>query len=199
MSTITKKKLSETEYLAIERAAEFKSEFYNGEMLPMTGFNRQHNEIKENLIFEIGSRLKGGPCRSLSADMRVKIERTALYTYPDLLIVCGKPEFDPEHQDILYNPQVIIEILSKSTESYDRGKKFLHYRQLSSLREYVLVSQEQKLVERFVRQPDDTWLLTTFDDPEGELLLSTVPVHVPMADVYRGVGPLEEPLAVKPQ
>ncbi|HEV3438870.1 MAG TPA: Uma2 family endonuclease [Gemmata sp.] len=194
MSAITKKKLSEAEYFAIERAAEFKSEFYNGEMFPMTGFNRQHNEIKENLIVEIGGHLKGGPCRSLSADMRVKIERTGLYTYPDLLIVCGKPELDPEHQDILYNPKVIIEILSESTESYDRGKKFLHYRQLSSLREYILVSQEQKLVERFVRQPDDTWLLTTFDDPDGEFALSTVPVRVPMADVYRGVEPLEEPL-----
>jgi Uma2 family endonuclease len=192
MLAIPKKKLSETEYLAIERAAEFKSEFYNGEMFAMSGASRQHNEIKENLSIEIGSRLKGGSCRTYSSDQRVKIDRTGLYTYPDLLIVCGQPIFDQEHGDILFNPQVIIEILSKSTESYDRGKKFLHYRRLPSLREYVLVSQERKLVERFVRQPDETWLLTTFDDPDGEFVLSTVPVRVPMADVYRGVEPLEE-------
>lgn len=192
MSAITKKKLSETEYLAIERAAKFKSEFYNGEMFAMAGASRQHNEIKDNLILEIASRLKGGPCRTYSADQRVKIDRTGLYTYPDLLIVCGKPEFDKEQRDTLHNPQVIIEILSESTESYDRGKKFQHYRQLSSLQEYVLVSQERKLVERFVRQPDETWLLTTFADPDGEFALATVPVRVPMTDVYRGVEPLEE-------
>ncbi len=126
MSTLTKKKLTEAEYLAIERAAELKSEFYNGEMFAMAGASRQHNEIKENLSLEIGIRLKGGPCRTYSADQRVKIDRTGLYTYPDLLIVCGRAEFDPDHRDILYNPQVIIEILSKSTESYDRGLKFLH-------------------------------------------------------------------------
>ena len=194
MSTFMKKKLTEAEYLAIERAAEFKSEFCNGEMVAMPSASRQHNEIKENLIHEIGIRLKGGPCRTYSADQRVKIDRTGLYTYPDLLIVCGRAEFDPDHRDILYNPQVIIEILSKSTESYDRGLKFLHYRRLTSLREYVLVSQEQKLVERFVRQTDETWVLTTFDNSDGEFALSTVPVRVPLADVYRGVEILEEPL-----
>jgi Uma2 family endonuclease len=193
MTAITKK-LSEAEYLAIERAAEFKSEFFNGEMFAMAGVSHQHNEIKDNLIYEITSRLKGGPCRTYSSDQRVKIERTGLYTYPDLLIVCGRGEFDKEHQDILYNPQVIIEILSKSTESYDRGKKFLHYRRLQSLQEYVLVSQERKLVERFVRQADETWVLTTFEDPNGEFVLATVPVRVPMADVYSGVELTEESL-----
>jgi Uma2 family endonuclease len=193
MTAVTKKKLSENEYLAIERAAEFKSEFYNGEMFAMTGASHQHSEIKENLSVEVGGRLKGGTCRSYSGDQRVKIDRTGLYTYPDFLIVCGRAEFDPEHKDTLYNPQVIIEILSKSTESYDRGKKFLYYRRIPSLKEYVLVSQDQKLIERFVRQPDDDWLLTTFDDPNGEFALSTVPVRVPMADVYRGVEFTEEP------
>jgi Uma2 family endonuclease len=192
MSAIAKKKLTEAEYLAIERAAELKSEFYNGEMFAMAGASRQHCEIKENLSVEIGSRLKGGPCRTYSGDLRVKVDRTGLYTYPDLLIVCGKAEFDNVQKDTLTNPQVIVEILSESTESYDRGKKFLHYRRLPSLREYVLVSQDKKLIERFVRQSDDAWLLTTFDNPDGDFTLSTVPIRVPMADVYHGVELSEE-------
>jgi Uma2 family endonuclease len=192
MSAVTKKKLSESEYLAMERAAEFKSEFYDGEMFAMAGAGLLHNRIKDNLIFEIGSCLKGSSCHTYSSDMRVKVERTGLYTYPDILIVCGRPEVDPDQKDTLFNPQVIIEVLSKSTESYDRGKKFLNYRRLPSLKEYVLVSQEQKLIERFVRQPDDDWLLTTFDDPNGEFALVTVPVRIAMADVFRGVEFLEE-------
>jgi Uma2 family endonuclease len=161
-------------------------------MFPKAGASLRHNKIKVNLIYEITNRLKGGPCRVYAADQRVKVERTGLYTYPDILIVCGRPAVDPEHQDTIYNPQVIIEILSKSTESYDRSKKFLHYRRIPSLKEYVLVSQDQKLIERFVRQPDDDWLLTTFDDPEGDFALSTAPVRVPMADVYRDVELSEE-------
>ncbi|MDB5313396.1 MAG: hypothetical protein JWO38_7598 [Gemmataceae bacterium] len=193
MSAVPKKKLTEAEYLALERKAEFKSEFYNGEMFAMAGASRQHNELKENLSIEIGSRLKGGPCRTYSSDQRVNVDRTGLYTYPDLLIVCGRPEFDPKDTDTLVNPQVIIEILSKSTESYDRGVKFLHYRRLPSVREYVLVSQDRMLVERFVRQSDETWVLTTFDQ-SVEFALATVPVRIPLADVYRGVEFDEPPL-----
>jgi Uma2 family endonuclease len=194
MSAVTKKKLSESEYLAIERAAEFKSEFYNGEMFAMAGASFfPHNRIKDNLVVAIGGQLKSGPCFTCSGDQRVKVDRTGLYTYPDILIVCGKPEFAREQNDTLVNPQVIIEILSESTERYDRVKKFLHYRRLPSFKEYVLVSQVHKLIERFVRQPDDTWNLTTFDDPEGELSLSTVPVRIPMADVYLGVEISENP------
>lgn len=203
MNAVPKKKLTVAEYLAIEREAEFKSEFLDGEMFPlhgppgphgMAGASRRHNEVTQNLNIEIGSRLKGRPCRTYSADLRVRIDRTGLYTYPDFLIVCGPPEFEPDDPDTLTNPQVIVEVLSKSTESYDRGLKFLHYRQLPSVREYVLVSQDRVLVERFVRQPDDTWLLTTFADPAGEFALATVPVRVPLADVYRGVDLPETPL-----
>jgi len=192
MSAVPKKKLSEAEYLAIEDAAEFKSEFYDGEMFAMAGASLRHNRIKDNLILEIGICLKGGSCHTYSSDMRVKVERTGLYTYPDLIIVCGRPEIDPERKDTLLNPQVIFEVLSKSTESYDRGKKFLNCRRIPALQEYVLVSQDQKLIERFVRQPDGDWLLTTFDDPDGAFTLTFVPVRVPMADVYRGVELLEE-------
>src|SRR5262245_52498958 len=107
-------------------------------MFAMAGASRPHNEIKDNLIVEVGSRLKGTACRTYSSDQRVKVSRTGLYTYPDISIVCGKPEFEDAEVDTLLNPQVIIEILSDSTEKYDRGKKARHYQQLASLKEYVL-------------------------------------------------------------
>lgn len=189
MSAIPKpKKLSEEEYLAIESRAPFKSEFYAGEMFAMAGASRIHNELKDNLVIEIGGRLKGGPCRTYSADMRVKVERTGLYTYPDIAIVCEPPQFEEiQGVETLLNPRIIIEILSESTESYDRGAKFKQFQRIPSVVEYILVSQEEMSIERFVRQSDNTWLITTFDDPAGEFSLDSVPVRIPLADIYRGV------------
>jgi Uma2 family endonuclease len=192
---VPKKKLTEAEYLDIEAAAEFRSEFYNGEMFAMAGATREHNELRDNLVGELHGRFKGGPCRTYSADMRVKVQRTGLYTYPDIVIVCDPPEF-VRHKgiDVLLNPQVVIEILSESTERYDRGTKFRHFQRLPSVREYILVSQDRMCLERFVRQPDETWLLTTFDDPAGEFLLSSIAIRIPLADIYRGVKLPENPL-----
>lgn len=196
MTAVPKKpKLTEAEYLAIERDAEFKSEFYNGEMFAMAGASREHNGVKENLNGELYGRLKSGGCRTYSSDMRVKVKRTGLYTYPDIVIVCGDPEFEViQGVDTLLNPQVVFEILSDTTERYDRGLKFLNYQLLPSVMEYVLVSQDRKLVQRFVRQLDETWVLTTFDDPDGTFSLSTVVVSIAMADVYRNVDIVEVPL-----
>lgn len=193
MSALPKQKLTAAEYLAIERAAEFKSEFFDGEMFAMAGASPAHNTVKENLIGELHGRLKGGPCRTFSSDQRVKIDRTGLYTYPDLVIVCGEPEFDPLDQDTLLNPQVVFEVLSKSTESYDRGAKFRHYQQLPSVQEVVLVAQDRIQIDRFVRQPDGDWRLTVFADLQSEFSLITVPVKFPVADVYAGVELPEEP------
>lgn len=194
MTAMPKKKLTEAEYLAIERNAEFKSEFYRGEMFAMAGASRQHNELKENLVAEIGGQLKGGPSRTFSSQMRVKVEGIGFYTYPDIVIVSDNQELEHiDGVDTLLNPQVVIEILSEATESYDRGAKFAQFQKLTSVREYVLVSQESVRVERFVRQPDETWVLTTFDNPDGEFSLATVPVRVPLADVYRGVELPETP------
>jgi Uma2 family endonuclease len=126
----------------------------------------------------------------------VKVSHTGLYTYPDFLIVCGTPEFEPgENVDTLLNPQIIFEILSESTESYDRGTKFQNYRQLPSVREYILVSQDRILVERFVRQLDESWVLTEFNEAAEEFTLTTVPVRLPLADVYRGVELPDTPLS----
>lgn len=189
MSAVPKPKLTAAQYLEIERRAEFKSEFFQGEMFAMAGASREHNVVKSNLDGELYGRLKGGPCRPLSGDQRVAVPRTGLYTYPDIVIVCGRPEYDPEDRDTLTNPQVIIEVLSSSTEAYDRGRKFSNYQRLESLREYVLVSQDRIHVDRFVRQTDGDWLLTAFSDPNADFALATVEARIPMRDIYAGVEP----------
>ena len=187
MSAVPIPKLTEAEYLAIERKADFKSEFYRGEMFAMADASRERNTVKENLIGEIYTCLKRSPCRSFSSDQRVKIQATGLYTYPDIVIVCGKPEYDSVDRDSLINPDAIIEVLSPSTETYDRGAKFRQYQQLPSVKEYILVSQNEPLCERFVRQTDGTWVLTIITGLAGELAFTTVPVRVPLADIYNGV------------
>ncbi|MGL6097824.1 MAG: Uma2 family endonuclease, partial [Fimbriiglobus sp.] len=187
MSAVPKRKLTAAEYLAIEEKAEFKSEFYNGEMFAMAGAGWDHNQAKDNLIVELGVRLRGGPCRTISSDQRVLIESTGFYTYPDIVILCGPPEFATPKRDTLVNPTAIIEVLSPSTEAYDRGAKFRQYQQIPSLREYVMVAQEEPRIERYVRQADGSWVLTVFEGLEAEFALTTGPARVPMADVYRGV------------
>ena len=152
MSAVPKTKLTPAEYLAIERKAEFKSEYYRGEMFAMAGARLPHNTIKENLIVELGSQFKGGPCRTLSSDQRVKVNETGLYTYPDIIILCEPPQFEDDECDTLLNPRVIIEVLSESTETYDRGRKARHYKRIPSLHEYILVTQWEPFVERLVRQ-----------------------------------------------
>jgi len=187
MSAIPRRRLTEAEYLAIERDAEFKSEFFQGEMFARAGASREHNYVKENLIVEIGRRLLGTPCRTFSGDQRVKVSATGLYTYPNIVIVCGKPEYDLIDRDTLLNPVVVIEVLSPSTEKYDRGAKFRQFHQLKSVKEYALVSQEVAVCERFVRQGDGSWVLTTVTDLKAEFEFSTVSVRIPMADIYSGV------------
>src|SRR5262245_46847116 len=125
------------QYLVLERKADFKSEYLNGYIIAMAGASREHNLIAGNLHGELRSQLKGRPCETYVSDMRVFIDRTGLYTYPDIVAVCGEARFQDDGVDTLLNPTVIVEVLSDSTERYDRGRKFGHYRQLPSLREYV--------------------------------------------------------------
>lgn len=187
MSAVPKHKMTVAEYLAIEKSATFKSEFFDGEMFAMAGASRQHNRLKDNLVIRIGSQLLGGPCQTFSSDQRLLIDRTGLYCYPDLLIVCGEVESTEDDVDTITNPRVVIEVLSPTTERYDRGAKFRHYQQVPSLVEYVLVSQDEAVVERFVRQADGSWALVSFVGLEAELALTAVPVRVPLADIYAGV------------
>jgi Uma2 family endonuclease len=187
MSAATKLKFTPEEYQARERRAEFKSEYFRGEIFAMAGASYDHTLIKDNLAREIGNQLKNGPCRVLTSDMRVKVEAAGLYTYPDIAVVCDDPKFEDAEFDTLLNPRVIIEVLSNSTERYDRGAKFRHYRNLASFQEYLLVSQHEPVIERYVRQGDDSWVLSTFMGIDAALAFQSIPVTVSLGDVYIGL------------
>lgn len=184
MSTAAEKRLTVQEYLAIERAAETKSEFFDGEMFAMAGASRRHNLITTNSSREVSLQLKGRRCEVYTSDMRVKIITTGLYTYPDLVVVCGEPEFEDAEVDTLLNPTVLMEVLSESTEDYDRGRKLTHYRKIPSLREYLLISQEEHLIEQFLRQSDGRWLLSEFRGLEATVSLPSIDCRLPLAEVY---------------
>jgi len=187
MSSIPRTRLTPQEYLARERVAETRSEFYRGEMFAMSGASWEHTLIKDNIAGEARNQFKGGPCRALTSDLRVKVDVTGLYTYPDVVFVCDEPQFEDDMFDTLLNPRAIVEVLSDSTEKYDRGAKFVQYRCVASLQEYVLVAQDRPLVERYVRQADDSWLLTAFDDLTQMLSFTSIPVQMTLAEIYRGV------------
>jgi Uma2 family endonuclease len=180
-------RLTEAEYLEIERRADYKSEFRDGEMFAMSGGSSSHSLIKCNLIREMGTRLKGRPCVVYGSDMRVKVQATGLYTYPDVSVACGPIQFQDERKDTFLNPIIIIEVPSESSEAYDRGKKFELYRQLSSLREYLLVSQHKPHLEQYIRQDSGEWLLRDVGGLESRLSLASVGITVEMAEVYYNV------------
>lgn len=184
MNPQLKSRLTPEDYLAIERGAEFKSEYFNGEIFAMAGASRAHNTIVLNTGSEIRRHLKNRPCKAYVNDMRVKVSPTGLYTYPDLVVVCGKEQFEDTQLDTLLNPTLIIEVLSDSTEAYDRGRKFEHYRHLDSLIEYVLIAQHRPHVESYRRQPDHQWLLTECHGLEGTLRLQTIDCDLALAEVY---------------
>jgi len=179
--------LTEAEYLEMERRAEFKSEFLDAEMFAMSRGTRSHSLIASNMIRAIGNQLKGCPCRVYTSDMRVKVQESGLYTYPDFSMVCGQEEFEDEYEDILLNPTVIVEILSDSWEAYDRGLKFALYRRVPSLREYLLANQHEPLIEQYIRQDNGQWLLRDVAGLESKLSLPSVGLTIEMADVYAGV------------
>jgi Uma2 family endonuclease len=170
-------------YLEIERRAETKSEYFGGRMYAMSGASRAHNLISGNLFREISTQLRGGPCEAYINDMRVKVSATGLYTYPDVTVVCGGPAFEDAHVDTLLNPDVLVEVLSPSTEAYDRGVKFAHYQSVESLKEYVLVCQDRGRAEHYLRQ-GETWLLTVYTAPDAVLTLRSIGCDVPLREIY---------------
>ncbi|CAN2039633.1 putative restriction endonuclease domain-containing protein [Candidatus Magnetomoraceae bacterium gMMP-15] len=179
--------LSEKEYLEIERKAEYKSEYYNGEIFAMSGASRKHNIIVSNLITQLNLQLEKTPCIVYPSDMRLKVQENGLYTYPDLMITCKDEKFDDKYMDTLLNPLIIIEVLSKSTESYDRGEKFSMYRKLESLREYLLISQDIPLIEQYVRQDDGKWLLSDARGMDSSIILNSVKAQLKLENVYNKV------------
>ena len=188
MSSQTKTLLTPAEYLAIERSAEYKSEYYAGEMFAMVGASREHNIIVTNLVRRMAEQLDARPCEMYPNDMRVRIPATGLYTYPDVVVVSDEPQFEDDHVDTLLNPVLIIEVLSPSTEAYDRGKKFEHYQQIPSLVEYLLVAQEPYRVEQFTRQGAAQWLYSATQRPEDVVSLNSIGCTLTLADVYAKVA-----------
>lgn len=184
MSAVTTtRRYSIEEYLALERRSETKCEFHDGEIFAMTGASRQHNLIAVNLAGELRNQLKGRPCEAYAADMRVKTAESRNYHYPDFAVVCGAPQFEDDHLDTLLNPTLVIEVLSPSTEAYDRGGKFASYRRIESLREYLLVSQDTPRIERYRRTPEG-WVLTEAEGLEAILPLDAIDCSLALREVF---------------
>lgn len=175
------------EYLTIERQAKYKSEYSDGQIFAMSGASKQHNLIVANVLGELHAQLKKRPCTVYPSDMRLKVSPTGLYTYPDVSVVCGEAEFDDDHQDTLLNPTLIVEVLSKSTEAYDRGEKFEQYRKLASLAEYILIAQDKYHVEHYVRQANHQWLLSEANRLQETIQLPSIGCELALVDIYAKV------------
>lgn len=183
MATEPTRHLSIAEYLALERASETKHEYLDGEMFAMTGASRNHNLVSGNAFASFHSQLKGRRCEAYHGDMRVRTGDN-LFTYPDVVVVCGPPQFDDTELDTLLNPTLLIEVLSKSTESYDRGAKLIHYRTTPSLTEILLIAQDRAHIERWERQADSQWLVEDIDDIGRTLDLPSIGCTLALSDVY---------------
>jgi len=180
--------LTAEEYLYAERNADGKNELMNGKIFTMAGASLQHNKIVSNLIGNINPFLKGKSCEVFPSNMRVNIPSTNSFTYPDLTIVCGKPELMDDHFDNLLNPIVIIEVLSPSTESYDRGNKFFTYQRIPSLKEYILVDSTACSIQTIVKKDDDLWQFTTISDLASSITIQSIGQTILMPDIYDGVN-----------
>ena len=187
MSALPKPFLTPEQYLEIERAAEFRSEYFQGEMFAMAGAGWVHNQIVWRAVRHFGNQLASRRCEVMTADQRVRVNATGLFVYPDIVVVCGKPQFLDNQFDTLVNPSLIIEVLSPSTESYDRGRKFEHYRLIESCSEYLLLSTDRISAELFTRQTDGRWLLTVATRMEDTLELQSVSCELSVGAIYDGV------------
>jgi Uma2 family endonuclease len=196
VSTQPKTFLTPEEYLEAEREAEYKSEYYEGEIFAMAGAGEAHNVLVGNLVADLHQQLRSHPCRVYPSDMRVRVSATGLYTYPDVVVVCGERRFLDERRDTLLNPSLLVEVLSPSTEAFDRGRKFEHYRSIESLNEYLLVASDRVHVDLYTRQPDGRWLLTSASRLEDSLDLQSIGCRLALADLYEKVDlPGSQPAA----
>lgn len=193
MSAPRKIYLTPQEYLEMERAADFKSEYSAGEIYAMAGASPRHVMIVTNTAAAFVGRLRSRSCYTYSSDLRLLVSPSGLYTYPDIAVVCGKPLYDDRREDTLLNPSLIVEVLSPSTEAYDRGAKFSQYRKLESLTDYLLISQDRALVEHYVRQPDEDspagqpgsrWLLTAYQGLDNIVVITSLDLRLPASEIY---------------
>jgi Uma2 family endonuclease len=179
-------RMTGAEYLARERRARTKSEYVGGYLVAMSGASRLHNFVTIDIAADLLQQLRDRPCELFSSEMRVKVSETGDYTYPDVVVACGQVAFEDAELDTLLTPTVIIEVLSPSTEGYDRGAKFASYRELPTLQEYVLVAQDRPSVEHFARQ-GDRWMLTVVTDLDGAVALPAIGCELRLREVYRRV------------
>ena len=187
MSSVASTYITPEEYLERERKAETKSEYFRGEVFAMAGASLRHGRIVTNLGRELSQQLRQKPCSVYSTDIRLGVKATGLYTYPDVMVVCGEELLADQHLDTVLNPIVISEVLSESTKNYDRGQKFQSYRTIPSLMEYLTVAQDEIHIEQYVRQSDQRWLLTEYSDPAATITLSSIGVELRVGDVYEKV------------
>jgi Uma2 family endonuclease len=180
--------ISQEEYLEMERAALEKHEYYQGEIFAMSGASLKHNEVFSNLFGEIQGKLKGKSCKPYGSDLRIHVPKNSLYTYPDISIICDKANLTDDKFDTATNPAVIIELLSKSTRNYDRFEKFSLYRDITSLKEYILVDTQKIHIENYVRNADNTWQLTDYKVISDNLIITAVNISVSIADIYAGLS-----------
>ncbi len=181
------KLITAEQYLVQERQAAFKSEFFGGEVFAMAGGSPNHSLIGANFLGVCWAALGGKPCKVFNSELRVRVNPSGLYTYPDASIVCGELQFDDQREDTLTNPTVLVEVLSESTEKYDRGVKSGHYRKIASLKEIVLISQYEPAVEVFTRQESGGWLLNESRELSEEIRLESVGISIALSELYRGV------------
>lgn len=188
----TKKEIfTPEEYLAMEEVAEYKSEYSHGEIFAMSGGTPDHNKISANLVAEFVQLLRNKPCDVFGSDQRVFINKSEMFTYPDVMVVCGKYQFAPKRKDTIANPILLVEVLSPSTREYDRGAKFNFYKQIPSLQEYLMVESESVRVERYQRA-GDLWTIETYDDLDATLSLASVDGTILLKQIYSKVSWLEQ-------
>ena len=204
-----RRKFTVEEYLVLERAAEERHEYLDGEIIPMdrdleamAGEKLPHGIISVNIVISLGTQLKGTPCFAVTKDTKVRSglgmvsvrSVKGMFSYPDILVICGEPEFFDENSDIIMNPTAIVEVLSKSTEAFDRGEKFQRLRAWNkSLKDFLLVSQTKPHVEHFRRQPDDTWNLQEAVGLEATVVIASISCTLKLADIYDRIAFAEEP------
>ena len=186
MASETLPRFSLEKYLELEREAEFRSEYIDGQIVSMAGCTWQHEMLQGNIYFELRGRLRGTGCRAVLPGFRIQVSRQHS-TYPDVAVVCGKLALADGQNDAYTNPAVVVEVLSPNTEHYDRGEKFRRYRMLESVKDYILIDQRRVLVEHFTRQPDNSWTLRDCQKLDEELSIDTIGVKIPLQCIYEGV------------
>lgn len=186
-SALRLRTFTEEEYLDLERKAKFKSEFIEGQIYAMAGASPTHALITANVIANLVLHLRGNPCRVYSNDLKVRIGRAGNYYYPDLTVVCGQLQYHDEHQDVLLNPTIVVEVLSPSTEADDRGRKWIQYQQIESLTDYIMVAHNEPFIEHYARQADGGWHYESCSDLASQLTIQSIDCQVSLADVYEKV------------